>query len=246
VLVEGPRAVAAALDSGARFRFVAATPEALRREARVARRLGDAGVEVVPASASELEDHSDTESPQGVLGVTEEPRPALPGTARGERILVLDAVQDPGNVGTLVRGAAAFGAGRVLALNGTADPWGPKAVRASAGHVFGVSVHRVQASEGLAWLRDRGVPLLVADAAGSDVRTHPGPRDPAGGFALLVGNEARGPRPLAREHADAVVALPLAPRVESLNAAVAGCVLLWALGPGAHGNPNPHPTGVNH
>lgn len=232
VLVEGPRVVETALARGARFRFALHAP-GTGGEGSLIERLESAGVEVIAVRVRDLRALADTELAQGPLAVAEEPRPALPGEAPGERVLVLDAVQDPGNVGTLVRSAAAFRAHRVIALDGTADPWGPKAVRASAGLAFGIPIHRERAADALEWIGARGLPLLVADAGGRDVRTPGLPRDARGGCALLVANEGRGPRALAREHADAVVALPLAPGVESLNAAMAGSVLLWALGPGA-------------
>jgi RNA methyltransferase, TrmH family len=256
VLLEGYRAVETARDAGARFRFVLLASDASSPEAAAAEGLAAMGVEVVRAPRGEVVELADTESPQGILAVAEEPRAALPGGEEGrggaeaeagatgsgegiggsgegkERVLVLDGVQDPGNVGTLIRAAAALGMDRVLSLTGTADPWGTKAVRASVGLVFRVPVHGIGIGEALEWLRARGLPLLVADAGGEDVRRAELPRGREGGFALLVGNEGAGPREESREAADAVVALPLAPGVESLNVAVAGALLMWALGPG--------------
>lgn len=233
VLLEGYRAVETARDAGARFRFVLLASDASSPEAAVAEGLAAMGVEVVRAPRGEVVELADTESPQGILAVAEEPRAALPSGEEGEeRVLVLDGVQDPGNVGTLIRAAAALGMDRVLSLTGTADPWGTKAVRASVGLVFRVPVHGIGIGEALEWLRARGLPLLVADAGGEDVRRAELPRGREGGFALLVGNEGAGPREESREAADAVVALPLAPGVESLNVAVAGALLMWALGPG--------------
>lgn len=235
VLVEGPRAVTAALDAGARFRFAVVADDADEVGRETMRRLEARGVDIVLCSSQEFSEVADTESPQGLLAVAEEPSPALPSRASGEIVLVLDAIQDPGNAGTLVRAGAALGASRVLALDGTVDPWNAKAVRASAGQAFRLPIHRVRASEALDWLDARGLPLLLAEAAGEDVRTRRFPRDPDGGFALAVGNEGAGPRTLLLERASARVALPLASGVESLNAAMAGAILLWALGPGASG-----------
>jgi len=201
----------------------------------VADRLVGMGVEVIRIPAAELAGFADTESPQGLLAVAEEPRPELSRSEQTgtERILVLDQVQDPGNVGALIRAAAALGASRVLALDGTADPWNAKAVRASAGLVFRLPVHRVQLGEALQWLALQGLPLLVADAAGRDVREGGIPRGRGGSFALLLGNEGSGPRGECLERAAAVVALPLEAGVESLNVATAGALLLWTLGPGS-------------
>jgi RNA methyltransferase, TrmH family len=233
VLLEGPRTVATARAAGARFRF--GLLEADGRAEEVGRSLEGDGVPVVHVERGEIETLADTESPQGILAVAEEPRPVLPAVSEGadhvlsERLLLLDAIQDPGNVGTLVRAAAAFGLDRVIALHGTADPWNPKAVRAAVGISFRIPVHRMREEEAYSWLGSAGLPLLVAEPRGTDVRASPPRFSSAGGFALLVGNEGAGPRPAALERADALVALRLAPGVESLNAAVAGSILMWAM-----------------
>jgi len=231
VLVEGPRTLEAAVAGGARVRYAVLADDASSDAVDLAERLADTGVEVVRVSAEAFSGLCDTESPQGILGVADEPVHELPGEPGAhERVLVLDAVQDPGNAGTLVRSAAAFGASRVIALDGTVDLWNPKAVRASAGHAFSLPLHRLTAVQALEWVRGRGLTLLVADAAGSDVREWDAPGASAGsGFALVIGNEGAGPRPELLAAADRMVSLPVAPGVDSLNAAIAGTVLLWHL-----------------
>ncbi len=143
----------------------------------------------------------------------------------GGHYLVLDAVQDPGNVGTLVRTATAFDLDAVLALDGTADPWGAKAVRASAGMVFRRPLLQRGADATLALLRGAGVPLLVADATGSDVEE----AVTSSGWALVVANEGAGPREALRDAAQQFVCVRMPGPAESLNAAVAGALLLYAL-----------------
>jgi RNA methyltransferase, TrmH family len=233
VLVEGPRAMATALDAGARFSFALVdegvdSPEVLGR-------LGQAGVEVVPVPTATFRELTDVETPQGAAGVAREPRPDLPDPhpPGPSSCLILDRVQDPGNAGTLLRVAAAFGVGRVLALDGTVDVWNPKAVRASAGLAFRIPVHRVPWDEAARWLSASSFELLVADADGRDVRRWAVGGHPPERWALLVGNEGAGPRPEAFATASASLAIPLAPGVDSINVAMAGTVLLWALGPGA-------------
>ncbi len=171
----------------------------------------------------ELEELADTERPQGVLAVFAEPR--CPNLTRKGRYLVLDGVQDPGNVGTLVRTAVGFGLDGVVVLDGTADPWGAKAVRASAGMVFRIPVMQSswrEAREGL--VRD-GVPVLVADAAGRDA----GSVTPPTAWALVVGSEGVGPRNAVRASADRVLGVPLAGPAESLNVGVAAAILMYTL-----------------
>ena len=261
VLVEGPHAIGVALEACARFRFALVSETLLPggrhrpvsdppasdlpvsdSHALLLAALEAAGVEVVPVPSVTLAELADTEHPQGVLAVVEEPlatlegwRDAVPyGAAPGPSpLLVLDRIQDPGNAGTLIRSAAAFGSPGVVALDGTVDPWNPKVVRASAGEAFRIPVVRSTWEDFDAWRRSLDLPLLVADASGEDVRdfqAHP-PQ------ILLVGNEGAGPRPEALAASGTILALPLAPGVESLNAAMAGSILLWALGPGVAGAP---------
>ena len=289
VLVEGRRAVGAALAAGARFRFALLARGASAPDQEVAQELDEAGVEVLEVEKQELAEFADTESPQDLLAVAEEPTSELPArrgavvsgegfagdraprptrpadrsleeashreippgeVGRGEVILVLDAVQDPGNVGTLIRSAVALGADRVLALDGTVDPWNPKVVRSSAGLVFRIPIHRLELARALDWIESRGLALLVADASGIDVRRwlrqvggEVGEVRPGSGFALVLGNEGAGPRSEAVDRATALVALPLEEGVDSLNVAMAGTLLLWALGPGAGDTPADQPPG---
>jgi len=227
VLVEGIRAAAEALDAGARASFAVASPRlsALDGGAELLAALGRRGVEVADVDDAALTRLSDTEHPQGVLLVCRQPE-APPDLVRpGARLLVLDGIQDPGNVGTLVRAASAFAVDGVVALDGTADPWGAKTVRASAGMAFRRPLLQATAGQALEALRDAAVPVLVADASGTDVeRVSPGP-----GWALVVGNEGAGPRPEVREAAAATVRIPMPGGAESLNAGVAGSILLYAL-----------------
>lgn len=228
VLVEGVRGVGAALDAGAgaRFAVVSTRLSGTQAGAELLARLERAGVEVERVEDAELGALSDTEEAQGVLLVCGEPAGEPDAIARGGRYLVLDAVQDPGNVGTLVRAAVAFGLDGVVALEGTADPWGAKAVRASAGMAFRIPVLLVAADPALARLVEVAVPLLVADAAGGDPGEWSGR---PGGFALAVGNEGSGVRDELRAAAAAEVGVPMAGGIDSLNAGVAGSLLLYLL-----------------
>jgi len=227
VLVEGVRAVGEALRGGAVGRFAVASPALDRTPEGVSvrRALEEAGVEVDEIDDGDLASLADTEHPQGILFVCAEP-PADDAAVRpGGRYLVLDGVQDPGNVGTLVRSATAFALEAVIALDGTADVWSPKAVRASAGTAFRQPLLVRAAQDALALLGRAQIALLVADASGDDVAVLAPPR----GWALVVGNEGSGPRPSIREAAHRLVRVPIPGPAESLNAGVAGAVLLYAL-----------------
>ena len=179
-------------------------------------------------SEREFTSAAETDSPQGVLAIAEVPRRSLDdfSTVTPLTLLVLDAVQDPGNVGTILRTAAALGATATLALPGTVDLWNAKVVRSGMGaHFHHPCLHGT--SEDLAAFLDRGkIPLWGADARGSVVSELSRPAR----LAIAVGNEGSGLTPATRDRASALVALPIRSDVESLNVAVATGILLYELG----------------
>lgn len=237
-LVEGVRACGEALDAGTEVDFAVVSERLDERPggAPLRTRIERAGRDVAVTSDRTLAELADVETHQGVLLVcvtpTRELDPTWPtGAAHAAgaacRILVLDAVQDPGNVGTLVRAASAFDLDGVVALDGTADPWSPKVVRAAAGTLFHRPVVQASSEAWEAWSRELGVPVLVADTAGRPVDDAAVARIVAGGrWALVVGNEGRGARPDALRAAAATVAISIPGPAESLNVAVAGSILL--------------------
>ena len=227
VLFEGIRAVREALDARAFVRF-AVVSDALSTSASgrvLEERIRNAGIDVDVLGAAAFDSISATESPQGVLLVCEQDEVALSDVVETEGpILVLDALQDPGNVGTLIRTAVAFGFAGVIALDGTTDPWSPKVVRSSAGSVARVPVVRAAAGEAMAALRQSGRAILVAAADGS-AGDHVGPAR----IALVIGNEGAGVREEIRAQAEATITVRMAGPVESLNASVAGAILMYDL-----------------
>ena len=187
------------------------------------------GLEVVRVSEREFRSASDTENPQGVLAIAEQPVPTLPSLALPAvaRLLVLDGIQDPGNVGTLLRTAAALGVYATLVLPGTVDPWNAKVVRSAVGIQFRHPTLGCTDDELLAFLGAQGVPLWGADAGGRPIDGLSAlPR-----LALAVGNEGAGLKPWLRDACAGLVALPMTPGVESLNVAVAAGIALFALRP---------------
>jgi len=223
-LVEGPRVLAELLRSGRPVTMVLYTEAALEEPAGQALLAAavEAGVPAELVSDAELRSHADTVTPQGWLATA-----PLPGwtwsDVDGARLMILDAIGDPGNVGTLIRAAEALGAGGVITLQGTADPWGPKVVRAAAGSSLRLPVLEARAPEVLDRLREWNTPLWAAEAHGEIVeRTEP--RLPR--LALVLGNEGAGVSAPMREAADRIVAIPMRGEVESLNAAIAGAILM--------------------
>jgi len=174
---------------------------------------------------------SDASTPPGIVAVVRTPRPigSLPSSGP---LVVLDHVSDPGNVGTLIRTAAAFGLGAVSI--GGADPFGPKAVRASAGMCYRTSVHRAdRLADILGDLKGEGRPLLGLAAEGESTLSEAARSIPDSGFVLLVGAEPTGLGSEARSVLDASVRIPMQDGVESLNVAAAGAIAMQVLAAGA-------------
>ena len=167
---------------------------------------------------------SPMEAPQGALFTARTPDTALPDRLTGRRYLALEGVQDPGNVGTALRTADAFGADGAILLPGCADPFNHKTVRSTMGAAFRLPVYACALEELIPRLREAGLPLVAsalrADAV--DVRQADLRRG-----VILVGSEGRGLSREALDACDTAVRLPMEARCESLNAAVAAGLLLW-------------------
>jgi RNA methyltransferase, TrmH family len=194
----------------------AALVEALSRRLRVER-----------VAEHDLAHIAATDTPQGVVVAARIPRVTLRDAPLAERMLVvlLDAVQDPGNFGTIVRSADAFGAGLVVALPGTVDPWNPKAVRSAAGSSLRVPIVEADADAAVAHLRAAGFRILGAAADGQPVET----LRSADRIALVLGNEGAGLGAPVRAMLDEAVAVPIRGAAESLNVGVAAGILLYLL-----------------
>jgi TrmH family RNA methyltransferase len=227
-IAEGVRLVEALLDARIDPRLIVASPtlEDTERGRRLAARLADLPT-LRRVGDSVLRELAATESPQGVLAVAAIPRHDLAGirVEGAATALVLDGVQDPGNFGTLVRTADAFGVLFVAALPGTVDPWNAKSVRAAAGAAFRIPIVQPGWDDLIEWLHRHGFVLYGADAGGRRVDDIAMPER----VALAVGNEGAGLGPEARTAAEALVAVPIRPEAESLNVAVAAAVLLYVM-----------------
>ena len=226
---EGIRLVEELARSHVIVRGVLVTPStrADGRAAAAVERLRQRGADVIEVADRDFASAAETESPQGVLAIAEAPArriDELP-TPPTVRLLVLDAVQDPGNAGTLIRTAAALAATATLALPGTVDLWNAKVVRSAMGAHFHHPALSCTWEELDAFRRRHTVALWAADGSGEPVGTAPPPPR----LALVVGNEGAGITPATRDRAEHLVALPIAPAVESLNVAVAAGILLHAL-----------------
>lgn len=189
--------------------------------------LRTASIEIAEISALEFGSAAETDSPQGVLAIAEIPDRSFAKLelAESARIVVLDAVQDPGNVGTILRTAAALGASAAVALPGTVDLWNAKVVRSAMGAGFHFPAFSTTWEELDEFRRQRGVALWGTDSSGTALSDLHAPAR----LALVVGNEGGGLSDQARSRVDLLAALPIGSVVESLNVAVATGIFLYQL-----------------
>lgn len=230
-LVEGVRVLEEALRHSASPELLFVTAEALQDE-RVERLLAHAmerGGEVCEVPLNLLAEVSDAKTPQGVVGIVPPPPSVAIGqlvdsTASEPWLLLFDRVQEPGNLGTMLRTAHAAGMHGAIRVQGTVDPGHPKAIRASAGAVFGLPLCVVKADEVVEALGKHGIPLVVLDARGSKSIYD---LDWTGPSALLVGHEAHGPSEVLVDAATHIASIPMPGGGESLNAATAVAVCTY-------------------
>ena len=226
-LAEGVRLVEEVLATGVPIHAALVSPalEATPRGAALAASLRARAPKVESLGDRELAELAATEHPQGVIVVIEPKRFALADIPLGKTgvVLVLDAVQDPGNVGTMIRTAHGLGAAGVITLPGTAELTNPKVLRATMGAAFRLPAVPATADTTLEWLRKNGAEIWAADSAGDGV---PLARRPSP-VALVVGNEGAGLSPQLLQAATRRVAIPLAAGAESLNVGIAAGILLY-------------------
>lgn len=216
MLLEGPHLLTAALDGGAEVETVFAT-----QRDQLIERAEATGAEIVDVTDKVIGRLADTDKPRGPIAIVVQPEAARVATTD---TVVLVGIRDPGNAGTLIRSAAAFGF-QVVATAETVDLWSPKVLRAAAGAHFQTPIVTAVDSEEL-FRMDLTVVALLAR---SDDRPDPDPA--AGPIALLVGNEAQGlPKRLVAKAATTLT-IPTV-NVESLNAAVAGSIAMFAVAQG--------------
>ena len=178
------------------------------------------GIEVPAALMQSI---SSQETPQGVLFVCSMPEPQPLSLCGGS--LILDGIQDPGNLGTILRTADALEVPVVLS-DGCADPYSDKTVRASMGAVFRTQPQQAAQAEILAYCRAHSLPLAVTALSNdaSDIR-----ETKLGELAVVIGSEGRGVCRTYLEAAQRRLIIPMNPRCESLNAAVAATIVMWQL-----------------
>ena len=224
-MLEGPVVIGEAIAAGLELSDVFVATEGDNLE-EVMAASSAAGATILEVGDNVLRAVAGTATPQGIVAVARMPRFSLDELGPAVDLsLVLVEVRDPGNAGTLVRTAAAAGAGCVVFARGSVDPFGAKTVRSSAGSVFKVPIARgVEVDDALTALKTKGFAVVGArgDAPGTLHEL-----DLTGPVAMVLGNEAWGFERPAELLVDHWASIPMSPGVESLNVAAAGAVFLF-------------------
>lgn len=230
VAIEGVRILEEAIRSGLRLQAVFFSESGRAQAERLLPQISS-HTEALLLPDAVFSSAVDTETPQGVAALVK-PRifhleEILQAEDENLLIVGLAGVQDPGNVGTVIRSAEAFFARAVLLGEKTANHFNSKVVRASAGSVFREPVIRLSLMDAVNTLKDRGVRIVAT----SSHKGKPAAEvDLTGSLALLIGSEGAGLPPAVAVQADAMVTIPHSPRVESLNAGIAASILLYEAG----------------
>lgn len=236
--VEGPKLIEEALRLGLEAEALLVSQAGEREAGRILEAAGEseAGIprsRVLRTTNKLFEGIAGTDTPQGVAALFRQREWGFDDILRGlgemrespPLVIVLAAVQDPGNVGTILRSAEAFGATGAVATRGTADPWSPKALRASAGSALRLPVLRGMAIPTLlAQFKMAKVKIFAATSAPGNHATEADLRESA---AIFVGNESSGVPAEVERIADAIISIPMTAGVESLNVGVAASLVLY-------------------
>lgn len=225
VAIEGFKTVDEAIRSGLKVHAAIFSESGQARASHLLPQLSGKA-EAVLVSDEILQSLSATTTPQGVAALIEMPTrdvDALLNLANPLLILCM-GLQDPGNLGTIIRSAEAFGAQGVMLAEGTVSLFNPKTIRAAAGSAFRLPIVDVKFEEAVKRLRAKNVRLLGSSSHGGAALPE---ADLSGGLAIVIGNEGAGLPKAVQTELDAVLTIPHSARVESLNAAMAASLILY-------------------
>ena len=241
-LVEGTQAVGEALAEPGLVRLLI-----VDEPSRHTQLLGLAtGLPVVRASAPEIAQLADTVTTQGIFAIVRDSPVGLADLpARPQLVVICAQVRDPGNAGTVIRCADAFGADAVVLTHGSVERTNPKTVRASVGSIFHLPVVQgVEFDDAIAWARAAGLQVLAADAGGDDLDELAAAGRLTRPTAWVLGNEAWGLPAELLAQVDRVVSIPMWGRAESLNLSTAAAVCLYATASAQRRGQHPAPLGA--
>lgn len=231
-VIEGIRIIEDALADGAKFIKVFHAPmlELNSRGLELLEDLRSQGVEEIMLSDQLFNQIAGTETPQGLLAILEQPQYRLDDLMEREslypHLIMINGVQDPGNLGTILRTTAGAGWAGAMITKGTVDLYNPKSLRATMGAVHKLPIYRIEEDLDSLWnrLKERGYQVVATSLEGEVWHFQVDFRQPT---VLIVGNEGNGVEPDLLDAADQLVKIPMAPSAESLNVAIATGVLIF-------------------
>lgn len=220
-VAEGIRLVEEAYSSNWPFRFVLYDEVLNKRGSLLVENLKSRGVDCEMVSTSLMKSLSETETPQGILAVLNDSQLPIPDSPNF--VLIPDQIRDPGNLGTLLRTAAAAGVQALLLPPETTDAFAPKVIRSGMGAHFRLPIHSMRWEEIEKMFQVAGLKVFIADMNGQSC-WETDLRQP---IALIIGGEADGVSEFARKLASQKISIPMSGKIESLNAGVAGSILMF-------------------
>jgi len=228
-IIEGPNMVREALSKSGKARFIFMRAESASEEIlEIARIADEQGLAVYQVSDSVYSKISAAQSPQGIMAIIDKPecsRDDFFSLCKDKNILVIDKLQDPGNIGTLLRTAEAAGFGGAVFIKGSGDPFSPKAVRAASGAAQRVPIIFTEsARDTIALIKSKGKRIVATAMAGSKIYYE---ADLARDAAIVVGNEGNGAEDEILDGADEIIRIPMDGETESLNAAIASAIIMF-------------------
>jgi len=220
-LIEGTRLVEEANSRGIKIKYLIIN-EVVKNVSKI-----NQGCQALRLPNNLFREISDTVSPQGIIAVAEQIEISLADIILGVNplVVVLNGIQDPGNLGTIIRTSAAAGATAVLLTKGTVDLYNPKVIRSTMGSLFQVPiVSGLDDNDIVKWLNHNSINIMVADLDGKEYYYSVNLKEP---FALVIGNENRGPNDIWRKAAHKKIKIPILGSTESLNASSAAGIILY-------------------
>ena len=228
VLIEGPRPLAMAIEAGAAIKSALITEDVLKETGydSILEKLTGLTIPVFVIDKDRMAQISDTVTPQGIIAICKIDAKDIHDLSpeEDELFVVSDAIQDPGNTGTIIRVCSGAGIRYFISLRGSASPFNPKAIRASAGSVFNMDIVLAEREDFLKWCRGYNIPIMVtAPEADRTIFEF----DLKGSGALVFGNETRGVSKEIRQEAADSLRIPIYGRVESLNVASTAAIAIY-------------------
>jgi TrmH family RNA methyltransferase len=224
LFLEGLNVVRTAIDADRKIKELYTTEKIMNKNAGLFRSLRPHGIRTTIISEKVAKRLSDTQTPQGIFAIVSFGFKTVDQLKPKGIVPVIDRIQDPGNLGTIIRTSDAFGIKKIIVIEGSCNPTNQKVIRSSAASVLNVDIIKTSEEELVTWADQNDIKLLASDSHAvlqiKDVA--PGKRS-----LLILGNEPSGVSDFLKEKADTLFSIPLPGKSESLNVAIASAIMLY-------------------